>query len=53
MGSAAVAWSTKKKPIVSLSTTEVEYKEATTAACEAVWLRIIFEDLHEQHDQPI
>jgi hypothetical protein len=51
MGSAAVAWSTKKQPTVSLSTTKAEYKATTT--CEAVWLSRILEDLHEQQEQPI
>jgi hypothetical protein len=52
MGSTTVAWSIKKQPIVSLSTAEAECKEATTTACEAVWLRRILEDLHEQQEQP-
>jgi hypothetical protein len=47
MGSTIVAWSTKKKPIVSLSTTEAKYKAILTTTCEAIWLRRILEDLHE------
>jgi hypothetical protein len=42
MGSAVVAWSTKNKPTVSLSTTEAEYKAVAIAACEEVWLRRLF-----------
>jgi hypothetical protein len=53
MGSTTVAWSTKKQPTVSLSTTEAEYKAVATTTCEAVWLRRILEDLHEQQEQPI
>eukprot|EP00253_Pinus_taeda_P026427 PITA_26427 len=49
MGSTKIAWSTNKKPIVSLSTTEAKYKAATR---EAVWLRRILEDLHEQQEKP-
>jgi hypothetical protein len=39
IGSGIVSWSNKKQPIVSLSSTEVEYKALCSATCEAVWLR--------------
>jgi hypothetical protein len=52
MGLVAVAWSIKKKPTVSLSITEAKYKSTITTSCEAVWLRIILVDLHEQQEQP-
>jgi len=45
---AKIAWSIKKQPSNSLSTIEVEYKEASTTTCEAMWLRRILEDLHEK-----
>eukprot|EP00253_Pinus_taeda_P012599 PITA_12599 len=49
MGLGAISWASKKQPIVSLSTTEAEYVAATTAACQAVWLRRVLKDLcHEQ-----
>jgi len=50
MGSTAVALSTNKQTTVSLSIVEEEYKVATIATCEAVWLRRILEDLHEQQE---
>ena len=34
-----------KQPIVTLSTTEVEYVAATPAACQAVWIRRIMTNL--------
>ena len=36
--SGAISWTSKKQPMVALSSTEVEYKRATIVACEAVWL---------------
>jgi hypothetical protein len=53
MGSTTIAWSTKKKPIVSLSTTEEKYKAVAKTTCEVVWLRRILEDLREQQEKPI
>lgn len=40
----AVSWGSKKQDITALSTTEAEYVAASTAACQAVWLRRILED---------
>eukprot|EP00253_Pinus_taeda_P024371 PITA_24371 len=51
MGSGAISWASRKQPVVSLSTAEVEYVAATTAACQAVWLRRVLKDLcHEQEN---
>ncbi|MCO5605807.1 hypothetical protein L7F22_059991 [Adiantum nelumboides] len=44
-GSAAVTWSSKKQPIVALSSIEAEYKGATVAACEVAWLEMLLQDL--------
>eukprot|EP01018_Ginkgo_biloba_P029557 Gb_20738 [translate_table: standard] len=41
LGTTVIAWRTKKQPIISLSTTEAEYKVATITVCEAIWLRRI------------
>lgn len=35
----AISWSSKKQPLVALSTTEAEYIAGTHAAKEAIWLR--------------
>jgi hypothetical protein len=51
MGSTIVSWSIKNQPIVSLFTIEAEYKATMTTTSEAVWLRRIMEDLHEQQEQ--
>ena len=45
LGSGAISWSSKKQPTVALSSTEAEYRGATMAACEAVWLKRILKDL--------
>lgn len=45
MGSGAVSWSSKKQPVVTLSTTEAEFISAASCACQAIWLRRILETL--------
>jgi hypothetical protein len=37
----AISWMSKRQAVVALSTTEVEYMEATHASKEAVWLHIL------------
>jgi hypothetical protein len=45
MGSGVVSWSSRKQPVVTLSTTEAEFIAAASCACQAVWLRRILEKL--------
>ncbi|XP_057981300.1 secreted RxLR effector protein 161-like [Malania oleifera] len=45
LGTRAVSWSSKKQPIVTLSTTEAEFIAATACACQAIWLKRILEEL--------
>jgi hypothetical protein len=52
-GSGVVNWSSKKQPIVALSKTEAEYRGATIAACEVVWLQKLLSDLGQLVDAPI
>ena len=39
LSSGAVSWSSRKQPVVSLSTTEVEFIVAFLCACQAIWLK--------------
>lgn len=45
ISSGAVSWSSKKQPVVSLSTTEAEFISAASCACQAVWMQRILKFL--------
>jgi len=51
--SGAVNWNSKKQPTIALSSTEAEYRNATIAACEVVWLQKLLSDLGQLVDAPI
>ncbi|GAU41840.1 hypothetical protein TSUD_177510 [Trifolium subterraneum] len=54
MGTDAISWSSKKQPIVNLSTTETEFVSAVSCACQGIWLRSILKQLkQEQHGSTI
>ncbi|GKU89839.1 hypothetical protein SLEP1_g3924 [Rubroshorea leprosula] len=51
LGFGTISWYSKKQPIVTLSTIEVEYVAATSCACQAIWLRRVMEELElNQHE---
>ena len=41
----SVSWSLKRQPTVALSTVEAEYMASLNAMKEAVWLRVLLEDM--------
>ena len=48
-GNSLVSWSSKKQPVIALSSTEAEYVTATSAAQESLWFQALLKELgHEQ-----
>lgn len=45
LSSRAVSWCSKKQPIVTLSTREVEFVAAAYCVCQGIWLKRILEEL--------
>jgi len=52
MGFAAISWSSRKQPIVTLSTTKAEFVATSTCAYQAIWLRNILEEVHFKQQGP-
>ncbi|KAK2442749.1 putative mitochondrial protein [Trifolium repens] len=51
LGAGAISWSSKKQPVVTLSTTEAEFIAAASCACQAVWMRRILDKLGYPQDK--
>ena len=45
MGSRVISWYSKKKPIVTLSTTEIEFVATLSCVCQGVWLKNILKQI--------
>lgn len=43
-----IAWKSKRQPTVALSTTEAEYMASADATRQAIWLRLLLEDLRRK-----
>lgn len=52
LGSKTISWCSKKQNSVALSSAEAEYISASSAACEAVWLRRILSNLQQEQVSP-
>ena len=48
VGSAAISWSSKLQPTVTLSTCEAEYIGQTNATKEAIWLRRLLNEIRPE-----
>lgn len=53
LSGAAVSWSSRKQPVVTLSTTEAEFIAAASCACQGIWLRRILEEVNYTQQGPI
>ncbi len=52
-GSGVVTWNNKKQLTIALSNTEAEYRGATIATCDIVWLQKLLSDLGQSVDAPV
>ena len=48
-----ISWQSKKQPTVALSSMEAEYRGAALAACEAMWLQKLLNDLDVHLDSKV
>jgi hypothetical protein len=46
-----VSWESRKQPIVTLSSAEVEYVTATSVACQVVWMRRMLKYLLQEQQE--
>jgi hypothetical protein len=51
-GTGMVSWASRKQPIVTLSSAEAEYVAATSATCQAVWMRRMLKYLLQEQQEP-
>ncbi|XP_040367238.1 secreted RxLR effector protein 161-like [Rosa chinensis] len=50
LSTGAVSWSSKKQPVVTLSTTEAEFIAAASCVCQGIWMRRVLEKLVHAHN---
>ena len=53
LSSRVVSWTSKKQPVVNLSTTEAEFIAAASCACQAIWLRRVLEKLGQKQEEVV
>ncbi|KAH9307277.1 hypothetical protein KI387_035188, partial [Taxus chinensis] len=51
-GYGPILWISKKKIVVSLSSTEVEYRSSKGVMCEVIWLRHILANMGIPEENP-
>jgi hypothetical protein len=52
LGESLISWSSKKLPVIGLSSAENEYMQLTLAVKEAIWLRRLLRDMGEPQISP-
>lgn len=52
LSNAAISWSSRKQPVVTLSTTEAEYIAAVSSACQGIWLRRLLQAVKLEQEGP-
>ena len=53
VGGVLVTWKSKKQNVVSRSSVEVKFRGMALGLCEALWLRLLLQDLGYLSRQPI
>ena len=53
VGGNLVTWKSKKQNGAARSSAEVEFRSMTRGLCEALWLRLLLQDLGYLSNQPI
>ena len=51
LSSEAIYWSSRKQPVVSISTTEAEFIAAASCACQVVWLKRVLGKLGQNQSK--
>jgi hypothetical protein len=46
LGANLVSWASKRQPVVSRSSTEVEYRAVANGVAEPLWMRHLLHELH-------
>jgi hypothetical protein len=52
LGTNLISRTSKKQPIVAISSTKVEYVAATSTSCQIVWMRRLLNDLAHMENEP-
>ncbi|GAU42474.1 hypothetical protein TSUD_100860 [Trifolium subterraneum] len=53
LGSSLISWKSKKKNVVSRSSSEAEYRALAQTTCEGQWLKFLLQDFNIPHTTPI
>lgn len=51
LGTNLISWTSNKQPIVTLSSTKVEYEATTSTTCHTIWLKTLLGDLEHKEKE--